>query len=143
MHKIKYLFLILSLIWINACSKDDASLEDKNLNIEMISLNLKDSNTSKQFSIASDDALLSFSKDKFNGFVGCNRFFGSLEYKKNTVIFKDDIASTKMLCDPITMEIEDSLLSFLKGEFTWEKNQDEYLLENDKISIYLKEKIIK
>lgn len=52
---------------------------------------------------------ITIDKDKFNGYSGCNSFFGS--YKINGDQFQSaNPGMTRMLCEPKSMEIEESLI---------------------------------
>ncbi|TQR34691.1 hypothetical protein DMB92_01655 [Campylobacter sp. MIT 99-7217] len=129
--------LVLAGFFI-ACSNETSvnELADNNFSVENIILN------GRQMQLGANEmgegAVMNFEKDKFTGFVGCNRFFGSYEFKNGTLSFKDDTASTKMLCDPRISEVEDGLLVNLKGDFSLEKNANDFVLKNENISIFLK-----
>lgn len=45
---------------------------------------------------------ISFENNKFYGYAGCNRFFGSYQSNENTLEIQGDrVASTQMLCHPL------------------------------------------
>jgi heat shock protein HslJ len=48
-----------------------------------------------------------------SGYAGCNRYFGKIELKKDGITFSQ-MASTKMLCPPESMTIEEGLFRALE-----------------------------
>lgn len=89
-------------------------------------------------SLQDENANIRFTGTQYNGFSGCNRFFGSFGLKNGKIVFKDNGGATKMLCPPEVMRFEDALLSHLKGEFTLLKEKDSFVLHSNEIKIYLK-----
>lgn len=83
---------------------------------------------------------ITFENDKFYGFSGCNRFFGTYKIDGNSLIIEGDrVASTQMLCHPIEiMDFENNFLSNLKGSFTINYEDDKLVLKNKKMQIYFK-----
>ncbi|NDJ26395.1 MULTISPECIES: META domain-containing protein [unclassified Campylobacter] len=80
---------------------------------------------------------INFSKGKFNGFAGCNRFFGEFSLDKNKLSIAENSGSTKMLCDPEAMIFEDALLASFKGDFELKKNENGFVLESPALQIHL------
>ncbi|EAH5844828.1 META domain-containing protein, partial [Campylobacter jejuni] len=51
---------------------------------------------------AEESPNISFENNKFYGYSGCNRFFGSYQTKADTLQIEGDrVASTQMLCHPM------------------------------------------
>ncbi|MFQ6341937.1 META domain-containing protein [Campylobacter sp. VTCC 70190] len=81
---------------------------------------------------------ISFDKNKFYGYAGCNRFFGSYQNSGTSLQF-EGAASTQMLCHPLdVMDFENSLLSNLKGEFKMTKEDNKLILSSENMTIYFK-----
>lgn len=130
----KYLLIALALAFL-ACNDEVAlkDLENKDLKIEKIAI------SGKIFTPLQDEnASVRFTDKQYNGFSGCNRFFGSFNLKNGKIVFEDNGGATKMLCPPEVMRFEDALLSHLKGEFMLLKEKDSFILHSNEIKIYLK-----
>ncbi|MBS4313059.1 META domain-containing protein [Campylobacter vulpis] len=110
------------------------SLEGQNLKIEKIVISGKSFNPENM----EENPNISFDKDKFYGFAGCNRFFGNYE-KKDMNIQIDGAASTQMLCHPQSvMEFESVFLMNFKGNFKIINEDGKIILEGNAAKIYLK-----
>ena len=103
----KIFFILTSIVLcgllMSACEENTKIYNTWNL----ITLSVDDNpidptNSEKQVFITVED-------QKFNGYAGCNLFFGNLKIQKNK-IQTSSIGSTKMLCEPSAMEIEVTLL---------------------------------
>ncbi|TKX30677.1 META domain-containing protein [Campylobacter estrildidarum] len=83
---------------------------------------------------------ISFDKDKFYGYAGCNRFFGSYKNNGNTLKIEGDrAASTQMLCHPLdVMDFENSFLSNFNGTFKISNENGKLILNNGKMKIFFK-----
>ncbi|TKX31169.1 META domain-containing protein [Campylobacter aviculae] len=83
---------------------------------------------------------ISFDKDKFYGYAGCNRFFGSYTNNGNAIkINGDRAASTQMLCHPLdVMDFENSFLSNFNGTFKISNEDGKLVLNNGKVKIFFK-----
>lgn len=132
----KYLLIAFALAFL-ACNDEVAlkDLENKDLKIEKIAISGKIFTPS---SLQDENASVRFTNTQYNGFSGCNRFFGSFSLKNGKIVFKENGGATKMLCPPEVMRFEDALLSHLKGEFTLLKEKDSFVLHSNEIKIYLK-----
>ena len=62
-----------------------------------------------------------------NGYAGCNRYFGKVEQKKTSIKFSQ-MGSTKMMCPPANMSIEDSYLPALN-------KVDNYLISGNELQL--------
>lgn len=118
-----------------ACAKKEnlstSELLEQNLSVQKIILE------GKEILAMDAESFIGFEKGGYFGFVGCNRFFGGLEYKQSELVFKEG-GATKMLCPPEFSELEDALLPHLKGAFVLEKSNDGFVLKNANLSLYLK-----
>lgn len=116
----KSLFISIIALCFVACNKNDVNIDNiiskdrilemdkkeqrylKNNEYKITKIlnkqNLKTYNTTGEWSIIIDN-------NNFGLFVGCNRIFGSIEQNNNQLIFKNP-ASTKMMCLPDMMEVE-------------------------------------
>ena len=95
---------ILSVLLLSACEEEHTKIYNT---WNLISLTVEDNpidptNSEKQVFVTVDD-------QKFNGYAGCNLFFGNLKVKKNK-LQSFSTGATKMLCDPYAMEIEKAML---------------------------------
>lgn len=133
----KYLYIVACALVFIACANKNsvafADIENKNLIIGKIII------AGKTFMPSlSQDASILFSKSNYNGFGGCNSFFGSFKLKSNKITFTNNAGATKMLCPPEIMIFENALLSQLIGEFTLNKENDNLILQSKEIKIYFK-----
>ncbi|MGK8500094.1 META domain-containing protein [Nocardia asiatica] len=67
--------------------------------------------------------------DTVSGSTGCNRLTGSAEVAGTQIVFR--VATTKMLCAPDAMEVEQSVLEALDGKTTATVDADVLTLRND------------
>ena len=83
---------------------------------------------------------ISFDKDKFYGYSGCNRFFGAYQSSADILqIEADRAASTQMLCHPLdVMEFENAFLSNFKGKFKISYDKEKLVLSSDEMTILFK-----
>ncbi len=58
---------------------------------------------------------LLYEGDELTGALPCNRAFGSTSFTENTVTI-GEIGTTRMLCDPETMDHEEAVLTVLSGQ---------------------------
>lgn len=132
----KYLCVAFALAFL-ACGDEVAfkDFENKSLTIEKITLS---SETFTPSSLQDESANITFTGNQYNGFSGCNRFFGSFSLKNDKISFEGNGGSTKMLCPPEVMGFEDVLLGHLNGEFTLTKENEGFILHSNEIKIYLK-----
>ncbi|WP_139453756.1 META domain-containing protein [Campylobacter armoricus] len=135
----KTLFLSLaSLAIFNGCSVTNLSvsdLQDKEFIISSYEAN------GKTFEVPQNaKASISFdNKDKrVFGSAACNRFFGNYKDQGESIKIEDNLASTKMLCDQESMKFEDNFLRNFNGEFKIVKDEENIVLKNQKMKIYLK-----
>lgn len=133
----KYLCVALALVFV-ACNEKDgvalANIENKSLNIQKL---IVANETLTPSPLQDENASISFSQKDYNGFAGCNRFFGSFSVKGDKIVFADNGGATRMLCPPEVMRFEDALLRNLSGEFTLAKENDSFILRSNKVQIYL------
>ncbi len=89
---------------------------------------------------AEENPNISFENNKFYGYAGCNRFFGSYQSNENTLEIQGDrVASTQMLCHPLeVMEFENAFLSNFKGSFTISNKNGKLILNNGEMEIFFK-----
>ncbi|MBF6335512.1 META domain-containing protein [Nocardia abscessus] len=64
-----------------------------------------------------------------SGTTGCNRLTGSAEVSGTQIVFR--VATTKMLCSPEAMEVEQSMLQALDGKTAVTVDADMLTLRND------------
>ena len=104
----KIFFILTSIVLcgllMSACEEESSKIYNT---WNLITLSVDDNpidptNSEKQVFITVED-------QKFNGYAGCNLFFGNLKVQKNK-IQTSSTGSTKMLCEPSAMEIETTLL---------------------------------
>lgn len=69
---------------------------------------------------------ISSAEERFNGYAGCNNFFGSFEAKGNKIRF-GKVASTMMMCPDITLERD--MFDILNDAYF------EFKIENNKLSL--------
>ncbi|RAX57524.1 hypothetical protein CCZ01_05955 [Helicobacter monodelphidis] len=50
---------------------------------------------------------------RFNGNAGCNNFFGGYEISKENEVSFGNAGMTRMMCDPASMKVEDTLIKIL------------------------------
>lgn len=135
----KHFCAVVVALALVACSEKDgiafANIENKSLNVEKI---IVSNETFTPSPLQDGNASINFSQKDYNGFAGCNRFFGSFSVKDDKIVFADNGGATRMLCPPEVMHFEDALLGNLNGEFTLAKENDSILLRSDKVKIYLK-----
>ncbi|EAH7629971.1 META domain-containing protein [Campylobacter jejuni] len=89
---------------------------------------------------AEESPNISFENNKFYGYSGCNRFFGSYQTKADTLQIEGDrVASTQMLCHPMdVMDFENSFLSNFKGTFKISNENGKLVLSNDEMKVFFK-----
>ncbi|QOW63249.1 META domain-containing protein [Campylobacter hepaticus] len=89
---------------------------------------------------AEESPNISFENNKFYGYAGCNRFFGSYQSANDILQIEGErVASTQMLCHPLdVMDFENSFLSNFKGTFKIFNEDGNIVLSNDSIKIFLK-----
>ena len=127
-----------ALVFIACAGKNGVAfgdIENKSLIIDKIIVSGK---TFMPSSLQDDRASISFSKADYNGFAGCNNFFGSFSTKNGKIHFNADGGATKMMCPPEIMAFEDTLLGNLQGEFTLEEQNESFILKSNQLKIYLK-----
>lgn len=98
------LVIALSALYMSACKEENMRIYNT-WNLITLSVDgnpIDPTNSEKQVFITVDD-------QKFNGYAGCNLFFGNLKIQKNK-IQSSSTGATKMLCDPSAMEIERTIL---------------------------------
>lgn len=107
------IFVFAAALFINGCNsskKTEVAYEDlKNTRWVLKELNSSAvTDTDKDIYI-----IFSINENKFNGFGGCNKFFGTYEYDGKTLTLSD-FGSTKMFCvdDKYEMKLFDVLNSF-------------------------------
>ncbi|MDR1006428.1 MAG: META domain-containing protein [Bacteroidales bacterium] len=69
-----------------------------------------------------------------SGYAACNRYFGKVEIKKDQMTFSQ-IATTKRMCPPTYMQIEDDFLKNLN-------RVDNYLIQESKLYLRKGENIL-
>jgi len=139
----KFLQILSLFIFIGCAStsknittkQNTQGLENQNFKIEKV---IFEGKTYMNFN-TQESPNISFEKNKFYGYTGCNRFFGTYENNgENLNISNDYLASTKMLCYPKEiMDFEYIFLTNLKGTFKIIKNK-QIILENEEMQIFLK-----
>lgn len=134
----KTTLVALSALAFSACSINTLSVNDIQDKEFQISHFVSKGQTFK--APENTKATISFdNKDKrVFGVAACNRFFGSYEDKGNKISIEKNLASTKMLCDKESMAFESNLLRNLTGDFQISSNDEEIVLENKQIKLYLK-----
>ncbi|ARJ56337.1 META domain-containing protein [Campylobacter cuniculorum] len=135
--------LMFFLYFFTACSSnaDEANgqenlilKENQILNIEKISINGKIYDAKS----AESKPNINFGADKFYGYSGCNRFFGSYQKNSKSMSIEDQsVASTQMLCHPLeVMEFEHLFLTNLQGNFKISYENDKLILDNGTMKIF-------
>ena len=64
---------------------------------------------------------------KFSGNAGCNRLFGLYEQEAAQLRF-NGIATTRMACDPVSMQLERKVIDHMENVQTWQVVGDELRL---------------
>lgn len=134
----KYLCIALALAFMACDDKDSVAFEsiaNNSLNIEKF---IVAGETFTPSALQDENASINFSQNDYNGFAGCNRFFGSFSLKDGKIVFADNGGATRMLCPPEIMRFEDALLGYLNGEFALGKENDSFILHSKEMKIYLK-----
>lgn len=135
----KYFYIMACALAFVACAGKNGvafgDIESKSLIIDKIIVSGK---TLMPSSLQDENTSISFSKSDYNGFAGCNSFFGSFSLNGNKITFAGNGGATKMLCPPEIMLFEDALLSQLTGEFTLGKENDKLILQSKEMKIYFK-----
>lgn len=106
---------------------DDASKVYNTWNLESLSndgVNIDISNIQKE-------AFVTIDKEKFNGNAGCNSFFGSHKIINNQ-IQSSNTGMTRMLCDPESMAVEDTLIKLFSDSAV------DFRFENDSLVLQKK-----
>ncbi|MBM0637374.1 META domain-containing protein [Campylobacter sp. VicNov18] len=137
--------IALSAVFLAACSNSSTSLilnskSDKELTqnhlfkIEKIIVNGKTYDPKN----AEESPNITFENNKFYGYAGCNRFFGSYQNSGDILQIEGDrVASTQMLCHPLdVMDFENSFLSNFKGTFQISDENGKLVLSNDEMKIF-------
>lgn len=137
--------IALSAAFLAACStstslisssKSDKELTQNHLfKIEKIIVNGKTYDPKNAQEIPN----ITFEDNKFYGYAGCNRFFGSYQSSGDILQIEGDrVASTQMLCHPLdVMDFENSFLSNFKGIFQISDENGKFVLSNDEMKIFL------
>lgn len=134
----KYLLFLTAFAFLACGDKGNvafANIENKHLNIEKLIIAGKNFIPS---TLQDENASITFTQSSYNGFAGCNRFFGSFSVKGDKISFADNGGATRMMCPPEVMRFENALLTHLRGEFTLSKENNSYILKSNEIKIYLK-----
>lgn len=134
----KYLLVFTALAFLACGDKADvsfASIDNKHFNIEKLIIS---GETLTPSVLQDENASITFAQNNYNGFGGCNRFFGSVKPKNDKITFNNDGGATRMLCPPEVMRFENVLLRHLHGDFILSKENDQYILHSNKMKIYLK-----
>ena len=75
--------------------------------------------------------------NKVSGNVGCNRLFGVYQSEGSNLSF-NGIATTRMACDPVSMQMETSVIQNMEKVQSWSINGSELQLKDDKQQTILK-----
>lgn len=75
--------------------------------------------------------------NKFSGNVGCNRMFGLYESQGSQLRFSG-VATTRMACDPVTMQVEQKVVQSMNQVQSWHIAGKELQLKDDKQQTVLK-----
>lgn len=134
-----YFFICVATLLFYACDGNQAksnatSLQNKHFVIKKLEFAGK---TLTPSSFQDENSSISFENDSYNGFAGCNNFFGSLGLNGGKVSFLNNGGSTKMMCLPQIMAFEDILLGNLQGEFELYEQNDNFILRSNQLTIYL------
>ncbi|WIG58493.1 MAG: hypothetical protein OJF49_001239 [Ktedonobacterales bacterium] len=76
------------------------------------------------------EVTLTFDGMRVAGKSGCNRYMGQVALDATTATFSG-MASTRMMCPPPLMEIEDAYLHALEMVRSWERQGDRLELRDD------------
>ena len=136
----RYFFVCAAALVLCACGDNQAksstpALQNKHFVIEKLEFA---GETFAPSALQDENSSISFEKDSYNGFAGCNNFFGSFSTKNGKIHFNADGGATKMMCPPEIMAFEDTLLGNLQGEFTLEEQNESFILKSNQLKIYLK-----
>ena len=118
----KYLsILLLSFLVTKSCNtKNTTEIPVATFTI----INLENTNTAQQKLTIHFDTLT----NKFSGFSGCNRYFGTYTTQDDSINF-GNIASTRKLCTPQANAIEMKMLKLLKKSTSFQFKSDTLLLK--------------
>lgn len=75
--------------------------------------------------------------NKFSGNVGCNRMFGLYESQGSDLRFSG-IATTRMACDPVSMQFEQKVMQNMESVQSWHLVGSELQLRNEQQQTVLK-----
>ena len=81
-------------------------------------------------------ATLNIKKESFNGYSGCNNFFGEFGIKNNK-IKNSKVGSTKMMCPKEFMEIEQIILKLLSNPSKYAIKDNKLILKQGNIKAVL------
>lgn len=81
-------------------------------------------------------ATLNIEKESFNGYSGCNNFFGEFGIKNNK-IKNSKVGSTKMMCPKEFMEIEQIILKLLSNPSKYAIKDNKLILKQGNIKAVL------
>ena len=81
-------------------------------------------------------ATLNIKKESFNGYSGCNNFFGEFGIKNNK-IKNSKVGSTKMMCPKEFMEIEQIILKLLSNPSKYAIKDNRLILKQGNIKAVL------
>ncbi|OBV28350.1 hypothetical protein BKN38_02800 [Helicobacter sp. CLO-3] len=116
---------VLAMFFV-ACG-DDASKVYNTWNLVSLSNNGANIDISK----TQKEAFVTIDKEKFNGNAGCNSFFGSHKIINNQ-IQSSNTGMMRMLCDPESMAVEDTLIKLFSDSAV------DFRLENDSLVLQKK-----
>lgn len=124
----KFIFLIFSIFYIFSCAEDKKNNEDAIESTQKLvssSWMVIDLNGITSFT-RNPSIHINLEQNKISGSTSCNKYFGSLTVENN-MLSTTNIASTKMMCNDIS--IEDTFIKFI--------NQTLYIeIKNGQLNLY-------
>ena len=136
MKKILF-FITISLVFC-ACKNESVNALQALQNQSFIIAKLEfEGKTLTPSPLQDENSSISFDETQYNGFAGCNHFFGFFATKGDKISFLGNGGATKMMCPPEIMGFEDDLLANLYGEFSLESINESLVLGTSKIKIFL------
>ncbi len=74
-------------------------------------------------------AMFTKEDSKVNGFAGCNRFFGDYVIAEGSIKF-DKVGCTKMMCDPVSNDVETKVLNIFNTATRFETTEHSVIFYN-------------
>ena len=126
----KALWMVLASLGLAACASTGTGSAEGNRSLAG-SWRLTEVATQSVPMTGGSAKLLQFeaATNKVSGNVGCNRLFGEYQSEGERLSF-NGIATTRMACDPISMQMETNVVQNMEKVQTWSINGSELQLKD-------------